>query len=199
MTLQRASFFLVACIIFALGVAVFGYASRDWSTLRLDTTTAVELPTPDQEELDLFATLTALPRPTGIGTPPAPTATPPPLSSGGVTVNGVLYRVNGIADPEPAGFFKPQAGRRIVAVNVTVRAGQAALSYSFTQFKVVGDDGVEYTWALGNSEPKFEQGSLPAGETRTGWLAFGVPEGVKVKSVLVQPPGGGKVGIAAIP
>lgn len=199
MTLTRASLFLVACIVFALGVAVFGYFWRDWSTMRLVTSAVSETPTPDQDERDLFATLTALPRPTGIGTPPAPTATPPPLSEGGVIVNGVLYRVNGIADPEPAGFFKPQAGRRIVAVNVSAKAGQAALSYSFTQFKVVGDDGVEYTWALGNSEPKFEQGSLPAGETRTGWLAFAVPEGVKVKSVLVQPPGGGKVGIAAIP
>lgn len=208
MTRKKANLFLFACVLFAAGTGLFAYASLDWSTVRVTIAETSTSRVPDIESADISATLTALPRPTGTSTrsaattrtPATFTPTAPPLASGGVTVDGVLYRVNKPVDPEPPGLFKPPAGRHIVGVSVTVQAGSVPLSYAFTQFRLVDTAGQEYTWALGNSEPKLEQGLLAAGATRTGWIAFSLPDGAKPAVLTVQTtPGGPKTPIAAIP
>lgn len=208
MTQKRASLFLVACLLFAAGTGVFAYFARDWSTVGLTIAETSAPGVPDIESADISATLTALPRATGTPTrsaattrtPATSTPTAPPLSPAGVTVGGVLYRVNIILDPEPPGLSKPPVGRRIAGVNVSVIAVSAPLSYSFTQFRLIDTAGQEYGWALGNSEPKLEQGVLAAGVTRTGWIAFSLPDGAKPAVITVQPaPGGPKTPIAAVP
>ena len=208
MTQKKANLFLLACVLFAAGTGLFAFASLDWSTVRVTIAETSMSRVPDIASADISATLTALPRPTGTSTrsaattrtPATSTPTAPPLSPAGVTVDGVLYRVGLILDPEPPGLFKPPAGRRIVGVNVSVIAVSAPLSYSFTQFRLIDTAGQEYTWALGNSEPKFEQGVLAAGATRTGWIAFNLPDGAKPAVLTVQPVAGGpKTPIAAFP
>lgn len=199
MTMFRAQIFFWGCILFGVATAAYVYNALDWSTVQIgpDNSSVHAVYTAD---IEFGPTLTAIAKfLTRTATPVVPTPTPPPLAAGGVTVSGVAYRVDAVSDPETAGLFKPPAGKRLVAVHVTVRAGSAALQYSFTQFLLADAAGKEYTWALGNSEPQFQQGSLPAGETRSGWLAFAVPMGVEPSVVLVQPvPAGPKIPIAAL-
>lgn len=208
MTQKKANLFLLACILFAAGTGLFAYASLDWSTVGVTIAETSASRVPDIESADISATLTALPRATGTATrsaattrtPATSTPTAPPLASDGVTVNGVIYRVNKVVAPEPPGLFKPPAGRHIVGVSVSITAGAVPLSYAFTQFRLIDGAGQEYGWALGNSEPKLEQGVLAAGATRTGWIAFSLPDGAKPAVITVQPaPGGPKTPIATIP
>ena len=201
MTMKRAAAFFSACILFSVGTGVFAFTAVDWSSaVRLNGVSSTSLTFTSPAANDVFLTLTAVAR-TAIAPKPTGTATVvPPLSAGGITLDGGLYRLNAVADPEPAGFFKDVAGRRMVALNVTVTAGDKALAYGFTQFRLIDAEAKEYTWAIGNSQPKFEQGTLQPGQSKTGWMAFSVPADVKPVAVLVQPLGGGpKIAVSALP
>ncbi|MEP6872590.1 MAG: DUF4352 domain-containing protein [Anaerolineaceae bacterium] len=200
--MRRAAAFFWACILFSVGTGVFACNAVDWSSaVRVDdgiTHTSISIT--DPQTSDILATVTALARTALV---PKQAATPtivPPMAAGGINLDGASYRVNAIADPEPAGFFKPAAGKRTVALNVTVTAGDKTLAYGFTQFRLIDAQAKEYTWALGNNEPKFEQGTLQPGQSKSGWMAFAVPADVKPVAVLVQPTGAGpKVAVSALP
>lgn len=190
-----------ACILFSASTAVFAFVAVDWSSaFRAKTTvSSTSLTFTSSRTTGGLATLTALVR---TATAPRATATPtvvPPLSAGGVTIEGAHYRLNTVADPEPAGFFKPASGKRSVAVNVTVDAGDRPLAYGFTQFRLIDADGNEYTWALANNQPKLEHGTLQPGQSVTGWMAFAVPLGVKPVALLVRPGSGPNIAVAALP
>lgn len=188
-------------MLFSVGTGVFACNAIDWSSAaRVNSFSSTSVVFSDPGTNDALLTVTAVAR---TAFAPKPTATPtivPPLSADGVTIEGALYRLNAVADPEPAGFFKPAAGKRTVALNVTVTAGDKALAYGFTQFRLIDAQAKEYTWALGNNGPKFEQGTLQPGQSKTGWMAFSVPADVKPVAVLVQATGAGpKIAVSALP
>lgn len=201
MTMKRAAAFFWACILFSVGTGVFAFTAVDWSSaVRVNSLATNVVIATDSRTNDALLTVTAVARTAFAPIPTATVTTVPPLSAGGVRLDGALYRLDAIADPEPAGFFKPAAGKRTVALHITVIAGDKALAYGFTQFRLIDAEAKEYTWALGNSEPKFEQGTLQPGQTKTGWMAFSVPVGVKPVAVLVQPTGvGPKIAVSALP
>ena len=202
MTKKRAMLFFWACTLFSVGTGVFAFVAVDWSSaFRVSPSISGSSVTfIDSGTNNALATVTA-----PVRTAPALKSTPtptvvPPLSAGGITLGGALYRLNGVADPEPAGFFKPAGGIRTVALNVTVQAGDKPLAYGFTEFRLIDADAKEYTWALGNNEPRLEQGTLQPGQSKTGWMAFAVPLEVKVAALLVQPGRRGpKIAVSALP
>ena len=202
MTSRRAAAIFWACTLFSVGTGVFAFVAIDWSSaFRVSPSISGSSVTfIDSGTNNALATVTALVR-----TAPARKSTPtptvvPPLSAGGITLDGALYRLNAVADPEPAGFFKPAGGNRTVALNVTVQAGDKPLAYGFTEFRLIDADAKEYTWALGNNDPRLEQGTLQPGQSKTGWLAFAVPVNVKVAALLVQPGRSGpKIAVSALP
>ena len=131
-------------------------------------------------------TALALQTPVGQRTP-APTV-------GGVTgvaigepieVNGTRYTVHQVADPEAPGFFSTTAGNRRVALEITQEALNGTAPYSFSRFRIRDVDGKEYSWAITNTEPKFESGTLQRGESRRGWISFQVPATVGVDALLL--------------
>ena len=202
MTMGRATAIFLACVLFSVGIGVFAFVAVDWSSaFRVnDRITSTSISISDPQTSDVFATVTALARKALAAKQTATPTVVPPLAAGGIAVDGAHYRLNEVADPEPAGLFRPVAGRRTVALNITVTAGDKPLAYGFTQFRLIDAEAREYTWALGNNEPKFEQGTLQPGESKTGWMAFAVPTGVKVVAVLVQPnPIGPKIAVSALP
>ena len=194
--------FFWACMLFSVGTGVFAFVAVDWpSAYRVSSNVSSRSVTfAGAGTGDALATVTVLVR-TATALKASPTATVvPPFSAGGVTIDGALYRLNAVADPEPAGFFLPAAGQRTVALNVTVTAGDKPLRYRFTQFRLIDTAGREYTWAITNSTPKLESGTLQPGQSKTGWLAFAVPVDVKAVALLVQPGlGGPKIAVSALP
>jgi hypothetical protein len=104
-------------------------------------------------------------------------------------VAGSRYTVNQVADPEAPGFFTTSAGNRRVALEVTQQAGTQTVAYSFSDFRLRDANGTVYTWAITNTEPKFESGTLKPGESKQGWISFQVPVGVAVDALILQPPG----------
>lgn len=186
--------FFWACMLFSVGTGVFAFVAVDWpSAYRVSSNVS-------SSTGDALATVTALVRTApALKSTPTPTVVPP-LSAGGITLGGARYRLNAVADPEPAGFFKPAGGIRTVALNVTVQAGDKPLAYGFTEFRLIDADAKEYTWALGNSEPKLGQGTLQPGQSKTGWMAFALPVDVKAVALLVQPDRSRpKIAVSALP
>lgn len=136
------------------------------------------------EELTAIArTLTALP--TVAGLTPTPSATVSRLGEP-VTAGNSVYTVLQVVDPEPPGLFVTNPGMRRVAIEVRQEASSGTARYSFAFFRLRDDAGDEHSWAITNSEPGFESGDLRAGESRTGWLSFQVPEGSKPAALLVR-------------
>ena len=191
-----------ACMLFSVGTGVFAFVAVDWSSAyRVSSNVSSRSVTfAGAGTGDALATVTVLVRTaTALKATPSSAAVPP-LAAGGITLDGALYRLNAVADPEPAGFFKPAGGKKTVALNVTVQAGDKPLAYGFTEFRLIDADGKEYTWALGNSEPKLGHGTLQPGQSNTGWLAFAVPVDVKAVALLVQPGRGGpKIAVSGLP
>ena len=202
MTSRRAAAIFWACTLFSVGTGVFAFFAIDWSSaFRVSPSISGSSVTfIDSDTNDALATVTALVRTApALKSTPTPTVVPP-LSAGGITLGGARYRLNAVADPEPAGFFEPAGGIRTVALNVTVQAGDKPLAYGFTEFRLIDADAKEHTWALGNNDPRLEQGTLQGGQSKTGWLAFAVPVNVKVAALLVQPGRSGpKIAVSALP
>jgi len=202
MTSRRAAAIFWACTLFSVGTGVFAFFAIDWSSaFRVSPSISGSSVTfIDSGTNNARATVTALVRTApALKSTPTPTVVPP-LSAGGITLGGARYRLNAVADPEPAGFFKPAGGIRTVALNVTVQAGDKPLAYGFTEFRLIDADAKEYTWALGNSEPKLGQGTLQPGQSKTGWMAFALPVDVKAVALLVQPDRSRpKIAVSALP
>lgn len=111
-------------------------------------------------------------------------------------VNGSRYTVHQVADPEPPGLFTTTAGNRRVALEITQEAIANNVTYSFASFRLRDVNGDEHTWAITNSSPRFESGTLKAGESKRGWISFQVPTGVGIDSLILLIPG--KAGGTAI-
>lgn len=106
-----------------------------------------------------------------------------------VEVNGSRYTVLRVVDPEPPGLFQTTAGNRRVAIELTQEAMSAPQSYNFASFQLRDAAGKLYTWAITNSSPGFQSGTLKAGESRRGWISFQVPTGVEIATLILQIPG----------
>lgn len=163
----------------------------------IDSPTDTEARATLQAAVD-FVTSVAKGTPQNGQTPTAPASTPVAIGQS-FTLNGTLYTVNQVADPEPPGFFKPAAGKRFVAVELTQTAVSAAGAYSIGFFSLRGDDGNDYTWANGNNKPSLGTGQLKVGESASGWVTIAMPASVKPVAVLVSPPAGKKTVITTLP
>lgn len=142
------------------------------------------------------ATLTAISRTltaTAPGAPGTPAARTPvsgevtPVAAGQpVTVGASIYTVLQVADPEPPGFFVTNPGMRRIAIEVRQEAASGSVRYSFGLFRIRDSAGDEHSWAITNSEPNFDSGDLAAGQSRTGWISFQIPEGRQPAMLLVR-------------
>jgi hypothetical protein len=106
-----------------------------------------------------------------------------------IEVGGSRYTVYQVADPEPPGIFTTTAGNRRVALEVSQEALSGTVQYTFAQFKIRDTSGTDYTWAITNSKPGFEQGTLTPGQAKQGWISFQVPVGVQLDALVLQIPG----------
>ena len=144
-------------------------------------------PTPTQAPT---ATRTTEPTPTQ-----APTATPTPESAPvaiGTTVEsgGSSYTLNAVMDPAPAGIFGVDAGKRLVALDITqVGTSDDGDPYNGLYFEVQDSDGYVYSpgGASADVGPSFGSGELSAGQIVRGWVVFELPESARLVSVLAQP------------
>lgn len=124
---------------------------------------------------------------------PSPAVNVTPVAVGQpIEVNGSRYTVHRIADPEPPGTFVTTAGSRRVALEVSQEALTANVTYSFANFRLRDVNGKEYTWAITNTSPKFESGTLRPGESKRGWISFQLPVGVAAEALVVQVAGQSK-------
>ena len=151
------------------------------------TATPTPEPAPTQAPT---ATPTPEPAPTQ-----APTATPTPEPSPveiGTTVEagGSSYTLNEVKDPAPAGVFGVDAGKRLVALDITqVGISDDGDPYNPLYFAVQDTDGYVYVpgFADADVEPSFGSGELAAGQIVRGWVVFELPESARLVSVLADP------------
>lgn len=111
-------------------------------------------------------------------------------------VGGSRYTVHQVADPEAPGLFTTTAGNRRVALEITQEAVANNVTYSFANFRLRDVNGEEHTWAITNTSPQFQSGTLKAGESKRGWISFQVPTGVGIDALILLTPG--KAGGTAI-
>lgn len=144
--------------------------------------------TPGSQLDDDFATVTAIVRTAEAHlTPtPGPAISEPTGIGGSVSYDGARYTVLQVVDPEPPGFFSTKEGHRRVAIELRMEAMGKPLRYAFSNFKVRDTSGVDYGWAITNSEPRFGNGSLTQGESRQGWIAFDLPEGAQPAALMLN-------------
>ena len=137
---------------------------------------------------------TATPTPEATPTQ-APTATPTPESAPvaiGTTVEsgGSSYTLNAVMDPAPAGIFGVDAGKRLVALDITqVGTSDDGDPYNGLYFEIQDSDGYVYSpgGASADVGPSFGSGELSAGQIVRGWVVFELPESARLVSVLAQP------------
>ena len=136
------------------------------------------------------ATPTPEPTPTQI-----PTATPTPEQSPvaiGTTVEagGSSYTLNEVMDPAPVGVFGVDAGKRLVALDITqVGMSDGGTHYNPLSFEVQDADGYVYSSGIADAEvgPRFGSGELASGQIVRGWAVFDLPESAGLVSVLTRP------------
>ena len=136
------------------------------------------------------ATPTPEPTPTQI-----PTATPTPEQSPvaiGTTVEagGSSYTLNEVMDPAPVGVFGVDAGKRLVALDITqVGMSDGGTHYNPLSFEVQDADGYVYSSGIADAEvgPRFGSGELASGQIVRGWVVFELPESAGLVSVLTRP------------
>lgn len=149
--------------------------------------------------LTAVANGTALPTAAGRAATPAP-ATVAPVSVGqSVVVDGTRFTIGQVLDPEPAGFFRPPAGKRFVAVEVTQDAVSAKSQYSIAFIYLRGTDGKDYGWTNGNTEPVLGDGTLEVGQSAHGWVTIQMPADVAVAAVVSAQPAKPHSVIATLP
>ena len=125
----------------------------------------------------------------------APTATPTPEPSPvviGTTVEagGSSYTLNEVMDPAPAGVFGVDAGKRLVALDITqVGISDDGDPYNSLYFAVQDTDGYVYTPGFADADvgPSFDWGELAAGQIVRGWVIFELPESARLVSILADP------------
>lgn len=104
--------------------------------------------------------------------------------AGTVTAAAPNYRPRMAGEPAPD-------GRRFAVVRVSYDA-TAPLSYRAADWLVVDVDGGRHEIAQTQPGRALGQGDLAAGETVSGAVAFQVPAGVNVRTIVLRPEGGGR-------
>ena len=106
-----------------------------------------------------------------------------------VEAGGSAYTVNEVLDPAPEGYFGVDAGKRLVAVDITQVGIDDGDSYSPLDFFLQDADGYVYEWSgSGNTnvEPRLSYGELAAGQRVRGWVGFQVPARAVLVAVLAK-------------
>ena len=152
-----------------------------------EPTATLPVPTPEPTPTQA-PTATPTPEPTPTQ---APTATPTPVEIGTtVEAGGSSYTLNEVKDPAPAGVFGVDAGKRLVALDITqVGISDDGDPYNPLYFAVQDTDGYVYVpgFADADVEPSFGSGELAAGQIVRGWVVFELPESARLVSVLADP------------
>ena len=104
---------------------------------------------------------------------------------------GSSYTLNEVVDPAPAGVFGVDAGKRLVALDITqVGMSDGGTHYNPLLFGVQDADGYVYSSGIADAEvgPRFGSGDLASGQIVRGWVAFELPESATVDvSALARP------------
>ena len=136
-------------------------------------------------------TATPTPEPTPTQAPPVPSPPSSPVEIGTtVEAGGSSYTLNEVKDPAPAGVFGVDAGKRLVALDITqVGISDDGDPYNPRYFAVQDTDGYVYVrgFADADVEPSFGSGELAAGQIVRGWVVFELPESARLISVLADP------------
>ena len=130
--------------------------------------------------------------PTPTSSSAAPTPTPPPIGTT-VEAGGSAYTVNEVLDPAPTGGRGVEAGKRLVAIDITQTCIADGDSYNTFDFFVQDADGYVYDTGFGYTgvEPRIGSGELAAGQRVRGWVTIQVPASAVLVSVLVAAEGSG--------
>ena len=153
--------------------------------------TPIPVPTPTPDLAAMVATVTAqveAEHAAAAATAQAQiTPTPPPIGTT-VEAGGSSYTVNELRDPAPAGIFGVDAGKRLVAVDVTQVGVNDADRYSPDRFFIQDADGYVYDedFRATSIEPRFGSGELATGQRVRGWVSFQVPAQAVLAAVLVE-------------
>jgi hypothetical protein len=96
--------------------------------------------------------------------------------------------LHALKDPVPGQqFLKPAAGKRWVAVDVTItNTAQEEVPYNPFYFKVKAADNTEVNITIGGQEPGLKSGKLAPGDSVRGWVTFEMPEGVEPASMTYE-------------
>ncbi len=119
----------------------------------------------------------------GTGSGAAPTVPPPgsgPRLGEQVTAGKAVVTVLAVEDPARAAGFDPPAGKRHVALEVSVEARSGEVSLSPFDFTVQGTDGYVYDSTYFGREPLLTSTDLAPGRTIRGWITFEVPADAKL-------------------
>ena len=151
------------------------------------TSTPVPIVTPEPTATSMVPT----PEPTPTQAPTAtPTPEPTPVAIGTtVEAGGSSYTLNEVRDPAPAGIFGVDAGKRLVALDITqVGMSDETDSYNALYFAVQDAEGYVYGPAFSDADvdPSLESGELAFGQIVRGWVVIEVPETARLVSVLVE-------------
>ena len=135
--------------------------------------------------------------------PPVPLPPSSPVAVGTmVESEGSSYTVNVVVDPAPAGIFGVDAGKRLVALDITqVGTSNDGDPYNALYFEVQDADGYVYSPGVADADvgPSFGSGELASGQIVRGWVVFELPESARLVSVLAQPEVfGSRITIASI-
>ena len=119
---------------------------------------------------------------------PSPPSTPVAIGTT-VEAGGSSYTLNEVRDPAPAGIFGVDAGKRLVALDIT-QAGMSdeSDSYNALYFAVQDTEGYVYDPAFSDADvgPSLGSGELEFGQIVRGWVVIEVPETARLVSVLVE-------------
>ena len=106
-----------------------------------------------------------------------------------VEAGGSSYTLNEIRDPAPAGIFGVDAGKRLVALDITqVGMSDESDSYNALYFAVQDAEGYVYERSFSDAEvgPSLGSGKLAFGQIVRGWVVIEVPETARLVSVLAE-------------
>ena len=105
-----------------------------------------------------------------------------------VDAGGSSYTLNEVKDPAPAGILGVDAGKRLVALDITqVGMSDETDSYNALNFAVQDAEGYVYDPASSDADvdPSLGAGELAFGQIVRGWVVIEVPETARLVSVLV--------------
>ena len=181
---------------FGSGELAAGQIVRGWVVFELPESARLVSVLADPEVFGAKITIADLAQDQGGNTvshtpPPVPSPPSSPVEIGTtVEAGGSSYTLNEVKDPAPAGVFGVDAGKRLVALDITqVGISDDGDPYNPLYFAVQDTDGYVYVpgFADADVEPSFGSGELAAGQIVRGWVVFELPESARLVSVLADP------------